>query len=671
MAFKKKKGPESGEDSRKKKRGRKGRDAEPDLRIPEAPESPDGKETNRERRKREKEEAKIARTFDGYPHLVDFKPRERYVFHSDYFQVDKRFATIMSFFHMDAAQDNFDAFWGVNKIATGLDDDVSIILFEQIRKMTDGWIADHQQRSEGISQMNSREQDRAGSNTSKGKADKKAEDLKVIAEELTNGGAYLHAHYRVMLTASSLDKLDRAVTQLERLYAERFATLSAAPYIGEQRRELAGLFVKNEKKEGRGFYFTSQEFAGSYSLVTHGLEDPDGEYVGYMVGDVNNSAVIFNPDNYKHHVVIADESYGHRADRARSADLWGSKLSQSALLNNHRVIHIILDGADLDRLGPKFESMTSRIDMNRGDVNMFEMFGSRDNQLAIFPRQMQKLILMAEQAFETNDQDRSIIRGSLEEIATQYYIDNRMWYENAGANLDKLRVVGIPHGEVPKLEMFVAYLNKEYKAMSSLQARDDEKLHAMSVLRMVFKNMLSNNGDLFNTTTKDEIDSVSASRRVIYDFSQLLQRGTGVAMAQLVNIIGFAVGSLGMGDVVIFHGTEKIAEGVKDYITMQLSTLYDAGGRCVWLYNSMEAMLADKEFSRFDDANYTIFGNMSASVCRAYQASLGLKIPGDLARLITTKSECAAYIRRGFDNVVFHRALSLGCRKVKRSGKGR
>lgn len=667
MAFGRNKKSEDGDETPVKKE-KKGRRKKQDETVSdESVQEESGRESARARRKREKEEAKVARTFTNYPFLRDFKPKEKYVFHSDYFQIDKRFATIMSFFHIEGAQDNFDAFWGVNKIATGLDNDITIVLFDQIHRMPENWVSDHKERADGINQMTENENKHAASRTSKAKASATATDLEQISKELLNGGSYLHVHYRVMLTASTLDKLDKAVSQLEHLYAERFATLSIAPYVGEQRRELSALFAKNDKKEGHGFYFTSQEFAGSYNLVTHGLEDPDGEYVGYMVGDVNNSAVIFNPDNYSHHVVIADESYGHRKDRARTSSIWGSKLSQSALMNNHRVIHVILDGTNLDALGPKFASFTSRIDMNHGDVNMFEMFGRREDQLSIFPRQMQKLILMAEQAFETTDSDRSIIRTSLEEIATRYYIDNRMWYDNAGQNQDRIRIVGIPHKEVPKLEMFVAYLDKEYKSMASMTARDDEKLHALSVLLGTFRNMLSNNGDLFNTITKDNIDSVSASRRVIYDFSQLLQRGTGVAMAQLVNIIGFAVGNLQLGDVVIFHGGEKIAPGVKDYIKMQLATLYDHGGRSVWLYNNVQAMLDDKDFCKFDQANYTIFGNMTNSVCREYQASIGQKIPGDLARLITTKNDCVAYIRRGFDNVVFHRSLSIG---DKGNGKG-
>ena len=598
--------------------------------------------------------------FDSYPHLAALKPREKYVFHSDYWQVDNRFCTIMSFFHTDGSADNFGAFWGVNRIPAGLGQDIEIVLFEQVRKMTEGWIESHQRVSEGVSQTNENEQASSGTSQGKIKSSRRANDLIEIAKELQDGASYLHIHFRLMVIAPSLEKLDTAVSKIARTYIDRFATLSAAPYYGEQRRELSRLFYNNQYKEGPGFYMTSTEYAGEYSLVTHGLEDPEGEYVGQMVGDVNNAAVLFNTNGYRRTVVVADESYdtGY-AERVHATALWGSKLSQSCMLSNHRCVHLILDGTDMDLIGPKFKNLTYKLDLNKGDVNMFEMFGDRKDQLAIFPSQMQKLILMAEQAYETTDSDRSIIRGSLEEIATKFYIDNRMWYANAGENQDKLRIVGIPHEQVPKLEMFCSYLDMAYKAIVNKTARDEKKLQALSTLSITFKNLLSNNGDLFNTITSDSVDGATTGRRVIYDFSRLMQRGIGIAMAQLVNVIGFATNSLRLGDTVFIHGADKIDDSVKAYIDVQFEHLFDMGGRVVYLYNSMDKMLGDTKFCRYDRSDYMIFGNMSEPQAEAYQKSVGQQIPADLVRLITNKSEAVSYIRRGFDNIVFTRDLTL------------
>ena len=626
--------------------------------------------SNKKAKKEQKEKEKTI-TFEGFPHLLKLKPKERYVFHSDYFEVDSYVACVMSFFHTEAAADNFGAFWGINRIPSGLPDGVTTINFEQISRMTEGWLIDHQARSEGVAEMNANSQDQTGSNTSKHKAQRSHEDLSIIAKELNDGASYLHVHYRLLVKAPDLKTLDDAVAKIERLYVDRFGTLSASAYPGEQRRELSSLFNRNRRKKGKGYYFTSTEFAGSYSLVTHGLEDPAGEYVGYMVGDVNNSAVLFDVDNYRHHVVVASEQFNEARGRAHVADMWGSKISQACLLNSGRTVHLILDGANLNRLGPDFERLTHVINMDRGDVNMFEMFGDVNDELSVFPAQMQKLILMAEQAYETTDSDRSVIRGSLEDVATKFYVDNRMWRENAGSNRSKLRVVGIPHEQIPKLEMFVSYLDMEYKALVNSDARDDEKLHAMSILSTTFRNMLSNNGDLFNTTTNPNIDGAVMGRRVIYDFSKLMLRGIHIAMAQLVNIISFAVGNLNRNDVVIIHGAELIDPTVRDYLNTQFDRLYDRGGKVAFCYNDISKMLRDQDFNHFDKADYTILGNMSETIVQEYQDYLGSSIPADLAKLITDKSDAICYIRRGFDNVVFKQDLRLDPKTDNDARQGR
>ena len=563
--------------------------------------------------KKAKKKEKKDYTFKEYPYLVAIKPKECYIFHSDYFEIDNQVATILAYFHNDGAIDNYGPFWGINRIPAGLPDNVTVFTFEGISRFGEGWIQKHQVKAEGIAAMDNQEVGRSGTSTSKHQAGRKTADFETIGRELQSGASYLNVQYRLLLKAPDLETLDYAIDQLKRLYIDRFGTLSAAAYAGEQKTELSTLFGMNEKRLGKGFCFTSNEYAGSYSLVTHGLEDAAGEYVGYMVGDVNNSAVLF----------------------------------------------------DMDKIGPKFESLTYKIDMNHGAVNMFEMFGEVHDEMNIYPQQMEKLILMAEQAYAPTDSDRSIIRGNMEKIATQFYIDRGMWRENAKEHRDELRIVGIPHGEVPRLQEFVSYLDSYYKAEKAASARDNEQIHALNVLSSTFSNLLSSNGDLFNTVTDATIDGVVKGQRVLYDFGDLIRRGKGVAMAQLVNIIGFAIGNLGFGDVVIFHGTDLIDDGVKSYIDIQLNHLYSKGGRVVFCYDDTDTMLDDKDFCYFDKADYTIFGNMTETTVENYQTLLGQDIPPDLSALITSKSDKVCYIRRGFDNVVFKQDLALGINSIK------
>ena len=204
------------------------------------------------KRKKKREEQNRQIDFKNYPLLTDVKPKERYVFHSDYFEVDNQVATIMSFFHMAGATDGFPPFWGVGRIPGGFrdedgqtDNEIVTIGFEQIRRMSRTWIDDHQSMAEGIAKTNSREQDDMGTSSTKTKASRKAQDLDEIARELGDNAAYLQCYYKLMVKAPTLEKLDAAVTQIESQYTQRFSTLSAAPMMGMQRQELSNLFQKN------------------------------------------------------------------------------------------------------------------------------------------------------------------------------------------------------------------------------------------------------------------------------------------------------------------------------------------------------------------------------------------------------------------------------------------
>lgn len=612
-------------------------------------------------RDRRRQERELAGVFANYPHLLAIKPKEGYVFRSDYYEVDGSVACVLAFFHREAAEDAFATFWGVDRVPNDLPQGVTAVVFEQMRRMDDTWIKGHARMSERLENLDSSEQNTAGTKASKQKSSRVSAELDVVTAELRNGASYFSVHNRLMLKAANLEVLDEAVTRVGELYKERFATISVSPYIAEQRKELASLLRTNEKKRGRGFHFTSVELAGSYSLVTNGINDRAGEYVGDMVGDVNNSAVLFEVNGFNDHVVVADPTVNPRLDRQRVSNMWCSKISQAALLNNHRVVHLVLDGTDLDRLGPRFDRLTSRVDMANGDVNMFEMFGDPADEQEIFAVQLEKLKLMFEQLHhETDGSMRSIIRDALQSTLVDFYVDYGMWRHNAPENRDKLRVVGLPHEDLPRLKLFVSYLATARQALKVDSSRDPDQLRAYNVISAIANQMLSSNSELFNNHTSTAIDGVNEARRVVYSFSRLVRRGKGLAMAQFVNVLGFAVSALGEGDVVIIHGAEHIDAGVKTFVTDQLSHLLDRGGRVVFSYNSVEKMLADQPFNTFDAADYTVLGPMRDPVVETYETLQKQVLPPDLRNLVTRRDGELSFVRRGKQNVVFRTDLALG-----------
>lgn len=636
-------------------------------------------ETSFDLEKMSKEQRKLyiqalGESLELYPHLVVIKPRERYVFRSDYYEIDGSgaVACVLALFHRDEARDEFPSFWGVSRIPADLPEGVSAIVFEQVERKDEKWVEDALKRADKLDRLEEREQADGGTMSTKRSAAKAADDLYSTVAEIQDGASYLSVHNRIMLHAPSLAMLDSAVDKLARQYIDAFSSLHAAPYHGEQRQELSSLFVSNEDKRGDGFHMTSTEFAGSYSLVTNGLTDPAGEFVGKMGGDYNDSAILFEVDRWKHHVVLADQALNHSLDRARVVDMWGSKISQAALLNNHRVVHLVLNGADLDKLGPPLEKLTVRLDMTRGDVNMFELFGSRKDQLSLYGIHLTKLVLMAEQALGAADPAAvSIIRSELKDRLTEFYVDQKMWARSAEKNQEKLRLVGLDHNEVPLLQHFVPYLDTEYKKLLGQGNQDAEAQRAIKTLQGVFNDMLQANSDLFNQPTSYAINSANSARRVIYDFSGLVHRSKGLAMAQLVNVVGFAVASLDEGDVLLIHGADQIVDDqVQGYLVSQFERLFQRGARVGYLYENPDAMLANQRFNQFERADYTVLGPMAKETISNYEVALHTAVPSELKTLLAATDLSLSYLRRGSVNVVFMTQLSLGLKIAREMGEG-
>lgn len=604
--------------------------------------------------------------YADYPHLQALRPQQAYIFKEDYFQYDaNHFATILTLTHSDSAIDRFGPFWGLNLLPSNLPTTTTVLRLEQVHRMTDDWVASHQTRAENVANANINAQEQKGTNTTKRKASKAAEDLYNVAAELADGATYLNVHYRLLVISPSLEELDASTELIRKGYIDAFSSIDAQPYHGEQKQELANLFRRNEAKKGKGFYYTSTEYAGSYSLVTHGIEDPTGEFIGFMKGDVNSSAVLVDLDNYKRNIVIADEVFDDNyGERIRRSNLWGSKIAQSALLNNHRVVHFLISPVNLDAISPKFRDFTNVVRMNQGTLNPFEIFGNRKQQLTLFPKQLSKLRVMTELLGKPTDNDRTIIRGSLEQILTQFYIDSRMWFEDAQNHQDRLRIVGVPHNEIPKLSFFVAQLEQKMQELTAHNA-DADTIHAYKVLHMLYSSMLTNNGDLFNTTTSRIFDTANKSRRVVYDFSDLLLRSSEIAMAQMINVISYALSGLDDGDVAIFHGADQISNpDVQEFLNREFEFLYQRGGRVCLLYDNIHKYMQNLDFNEAIRANYTITSVMAPADADEYEQVFGVALPGPLRNLLVQTHGTHNYFHRNMDNIIFQPDIKLGVKPV-------
>lgn len=611
-------------------------------------------------KKKQKNFDKTVRIGKGFINKVT--PRKYYKFYSDYFRIDGSYATILTVFNRDGSDDALSPMWGIDLIPRNLGEGVVARLLIQTNNAEQKWVDQQLNSADRNTKIETDNANSSGSTKEAVAVKNKRQDVVQIAQDLQNGDSYMHVAFKVFIKAPTMYALDTAVSRLTSDYDARFGAVHVAGYDGRQKDDLANLFRSGEEQIGTNYMFTSSEYAGQYNLLTHGIEDPDGEFIGRMKADVNTSAVFCNLNGFNSHVIVATENRGallgypqELMKGIKSSTIWGIKLSQVALLNNHRVVHFILNGADLN-LGADLSDITSEISMSKGDINPFEMFGEIEDELDIFASHLEKWRLMLQQ-IDPKISDSAL--PVLERELSYFYIRERMWVQNAKENRKDLRIVNLPHNEVPTLNKFVPYLNEHFSSLLTAHVQDTEELKDIRRIKDIFNSLLRNNSDLFDTVTSSGVDEASTAPRVVYDFSSLMLRGKGIAMAQFVNALSFATRSLKDGDVVVLHGAELIDKGVRDYVKESFSRLKKNRVRIAYLYDDVEAMLSDTELNRMTYADWVLTGRMPKASLKLYEKILDTKVPQSLATAITMEGDKNYYLRRGLDNIIFEADLAL------------
>lgn len=604
-----------------------------------------------------------------HKHLADTEitkvlPERQFHFYSDYFTVDNEYATILTIFNKQGADRGLPPFWMCWLIPQNLGKHVEARLFSQVTTMDQKWIDRNQSRADASTNQSRINAITSSSSKDYEKLRTRVQDMQMIAEDFHAGDSYLAVDFKVLIKAPTLAELDGARLRYEQYLKSQFGGITVSVYQGQQRQDFANIFRRADEQLGRAKYFTSSELAGGYNLVTHGINDTMGEYVGIMKHDVNNAAIVFDVDDFDKSVIVASGAKAatltftpdHFEKHARSSTLWGVKLAQSALIDDHRVIHLVLNGARPAEIGINLDDITTDVSMNAGGINPFEMFGSVEKELSVYPAHSQKLRLMAKQISpELTDTD---LNKTLTDILENFYIDNGMLVENPKLNRERLRLVGLPHDQYPLLNKFNAYLAQKYE--EAIKRQNGNEIASVERLQGVFSRMAKDNSDLFNVITDDTVDDANRSPQVIYDFSSLKKRGAGIAMAQFVNALGYATGSLRSGDLVIIHGADQIADSVEKYVDTVLTDLKRRDVRVAYLYDSVDDCLADAKFNHLVDSDWTLFGKMSNPNVTAYQNILENVLPEGLKDSLTKADDVTYFLSRGVDNVIFDNDLILG-----------
>lgn len=614
----------------------------------------------------------------GGSYLKQIIPRKGWRIHEDYVDVldnNSVMAPVIVYANFGKARE-LPPQWGVYFIrdlvsdsisATGNASFLSVSFINSVRIFSSEWVKKHQDNADKYSDKNGR------GNRGRAHVRTEQEDLAEIASELDANSTYLGVGFKYNVAAIDLEHLDDFLIELQRRLDQNIPGIMIALPNGDVDQEFGRLFSKSMDEPGRKFMFTSQEYAGFYNFVTQGIEDPNGVYVGEQWGDINDTAVLWDMTRFSHHAVLAtsnrfarkrDYIAGHVPEEYvdyTGCDLWLNTLILQ-LVREHqgRVFTLALDPFHLsDRLN----TVTSTINMNKGSINPFEMFGDVGDEQEIFAANQDKWKAMTRQLAEQTISSKNVIEQDqittteltdLVEILQEFYHDRKMWPDNPSENRDQIRIINVPHNEVPRLNLFIGYLETAFRRYSRPVTGVPTKAAEVNKLLAIFKGLQTANSDLFDTATDPMFDALGTSRHTLLDYSRLKKRKGNILLVQLLNSISAIANQTADGDTLIIHGAQHIVNLTQGYIKQILEDLYQRNVRVVFSYASPDAMLEQADFNKMSSSDWTLTGHLTPDQIAEYNKLLGnqRQLTDSIKTGIQAKAADRYYLRRVQENGV-------------------
>lgn len=492
----------------------------------------------------------------------------------------------------------------------------------------------------------------------------------------------------LMITADTPYHVSKQLRKLNERYKEKINGVQAMSVAGNQEKMFTNL-LEPPKGDKNDYTWMSNIFAGNDHAVRRGLDDDTGVSVGELTQDyTGGQALMALYDSIgKRAIVGAYESsavYQYEdIEGTTGSSLWGQRIANDATVHGHRVFHIVMNGFeygadDFDIEGedeatkfvcpPSLERDIGRVDLSKGNLNPIEMFGDverdKDNKVQIFNTNLSKLKhmfnLMSGRTLESKQ------KTMLEEALVTFYRQKRMWTKEPEKYPNELRIIGLKSETVPKMGAFTNQLTDlVLKTTSEKTTNIPEEIRDANHLQTVMKNTLSRYRSIVNTITTLPPPKSIEKMQMYYDLSKLSE-DTEMMEAQFLNIFSYVMSACEKGDVIMFHGLDRITTETLNIIKNRINTATRQGIKLVYLFDTIGGSGLDKStsleyanvfntegvlYQSLDaDFGYTIFGTMTLKDLEIYQVKVKQKLTKRLQSILTANNEQYQYqIRRPSD----------------------
>lgn len=643
-----------------------------------------GKLSKKEYKKKKKKEVKEHLLMHNLT-LDRIAPRGNIKFGSVDSLIDGRYATILTFVVRPGSFNRLRPLWGIDTIPKLVSNnklrekDIEAKAMHTISRRPDKWAENKVTEAVDVSKTGYRETtDSSQSMEAMGYQDYYT-DTQIIAKELKDGASYLDLSIRIILKAHTKEDLAFATQVLEREYASLFnATVKLVPFVGEQDMEYANMLDSARHQLGENYQLTSRELAGSYPFVTRGMNDPCGSYIGQLAQEVNNDPVLLDSSDFKNLAIV--HARGRAEDLSskfrpevkhtfKATTAWGNKFTQDAMMKGNKVVEFVLNQEDPRKVGKNLSDETAYVNLTsqKSGINFLEANSTGVDEISAYNILVSKIKAIVSQFSEQQiEGDQTVMNfediQNLDDILKNFYIDEGMWPTDAKDNREMIRLLNIPHQQVPKLSRFMVHLREKVEAAE----KHGETVANLSSIKKVYnicKQIDSNYSDLFDRKTTIRRDFVRKANRVIFDFKSLKIRSHTALMGHFINAFTYGEQDLSEDDVIIIHGMDEMTESVNKFLRQRFGELMDRGVKVVLLYSQGDIMLGkEKEYQQhntwFQNADLRITNSMVAKNIKRYEELLHVELPESVKQGLEGSDTYTYFINRDRESILFNLDLT-------------
>lgn len=299
------------------------------------------------------------------------------------------------------------------------------------------------------------------------------------------------------------------------------------------------------------------------------------------------------------------------------------------------------------------------IDMSKKTVNPLEGFGEREEVKSIFSELKRKIInifdVMTEYQLDPNS--RSIILDTLDEFYHKRSLHQVGKEERSG-------IIGIKDKEAyPKMS---TYLQDFVNAATRIaNANNISRLNSIENLQSELREALTSYGDQVNKGTNI---FPTDKQQIFYNFGSMRYERPKLYV-QFLNSFSYIMSETKRGDLVVFHGLDRISQKVFDMVSDVIDRKSESGVRFIYAFDNVSAM-EKKDSNMIDcsifgmkgkmyhdlhtDSDWTIMGSLLEEEVPKFQEALSAKVSLSQQTIKTMQiggKNPSVLIHRGIDEI--------------------